>query len=751
MFQSRLFFRIISRNLEVYLLKIITLAIAFGCSTLIILFSLNEFGYDRFHQNAGLVFRVLQRNNDENFSGNRLSNKIPFEVFQSLQSHASDSVVVSRIKTLNKVGIVTDKQAIESQSVYAADPAIIKIFSFDVLHGFLEDFKNRNQTVLLSSSLANQCFGNSHAVGKKISMYTLGDTVLFTVAAVYEDFPKNSHEEFNVFIRYDTASIQSLMFNPREAGVYGRIIHGNITDFEANIDAPSPSKDLIYKLQPLPEIYFGPRVMGEESRHGDEYSIWILISITALILFLALTSFLNLTTLTLPYRSKELAVKKLAGTNQLDLVFSFAKESFFLVGISLVLGILLLIFSAAWIGPILSIDLISLLIHGDLLLVLIMLALFLILGATPLIMTFKFTRASPNQLLGPQTITFPHFKRVITFLQLGISIFLIVASIVVKRQVNYSLLKEPGRNHDQVVYLKYPADLTDYGLRSLRATWKKINPNVVDLMATSQMPDKISSKELNSEFYFMSVDPGFREFFDLKIVDGNWFKANDGDSIFVVNERGKQLPGDKTSNLIGVISDLNGQFNQPEKPVKINIAPYFNYNFLCIRILEVDIRRTVTFLSNYFKQGTQGATISFMNKHFEEWLTYQDRLNSLSEILAIISAVLSCCAIYGLSVSLVRDKLKQIAIHKMCGATTIHITRLLALEFAKQMLIAVLIFGPFTYIVIKELLRSFVYTTHFTWSDPVFPLAYCAGVIGVLCGFHAFSLNRTDLSSALKG
>lgn len=140
-----------------------------------------------------------------------------------------------------------------------------------------------------------------------------------------------------------------------------------------------------------------------------------------------------------------------------------------------------------------------------------------------------------------------------------------------------------------------------------------------------------------------------------------------------------------------------------------------------------------------------------MDKHFEEWLSYQDRLNKLSELLAIISGALSCLAIYGLSLSLVRDKIKQIALHKLFGASIPTITRLLVKEFGKQMGIAILIFGPFTYVFLKEFLRNFVYTTPFEWTDPVYPLSYCALVIVALSGFQAISLNRADLTGALKG
>lgn len=749
-FHTRLFLRIIAKSREAYFLKIITLAIAFACATLILLFAISEFGYDKFHREYDLVFRVLQRNNSESYIGNRFSNKIPFDVFNALKSINSDSLITSRVKLLDKVDVLAGDHLFNDSKLYAADPDISNIFSFDILNGSLIEFQEKERTVILSSSVSKKYFGTNQSQGKKIQISTLGDTLLFTVAAVYKDYPHNSHEEFNSFIRFDSSSLRSLNFNPRNAGIYGKLLGGNKSSVESILSKLDQSNDLTYRVQPISEIYFGPRVAGEDSKHGDQYSIIILICVTALILFLSLTSFVNLTTLTLPYRSKELAIKKLAGTTQASLTINFAKESVLVVGMSLILGVLILAFISSWIKTILSVDIVSLFLQGDLQLVLILIVLFLIIAIAPLFMTLRFTRATPNRLLSTETITFPRFKRTIMFLQLGISIFLIVASMVIKRQINYSLLKEPGRNYDQIVYVNYPKDLTNEGLASMRLAWKKINANVVDLMATSQLPDRVSSKELNSEFYFVSVDRGFKDFFELEMVRGNWFKVNDGDSIIVVNEQGNARLNNNSGNVIGVFKDLSGQFNQPEKPLKINVASYLNYNYLCIRILEVDIRRTVQFLEKYFEQDGQKATVSFLNKRFEEWLKYQDKLNALSEILAVISGLLSCFAIYGFSISIVRDKLKQIAIHKLCGASIFSLTRLLVKEFASQMLMAILIFGPLTYIIIKEMLRNFVFTTKFNWLDPIVPLAYCLVVIILLCGFQTLSLNREDLSSALK-
>jgi putative ABC transport system permease protein len=353
--------------------------------------------------------------------------------------------------------------------------------------------------------------------------------------------------------------------------------------------------------------------------------------------------------------------------------------------------------------------------------------------------------------LSTDTITFPKLKRTITFLQLGISIFLIITSVVVRRQINFSLVKEPGQNHDQVVYLNAPAGITNEGIRALRSGWKQYHPNILDVMAVSQLPDRVNSKEIGSDFYTILVDNGFRNFFELKMTAGYWFGPNDSTGAFVHNRKGKELMNTTSSNAIGVAEDLSGRFNQPEKPMKLKLASDYQYNWLCVRVLEVDIRRTVDYLSNQFSVNGQVAHVNYLNKHFNSWIGYQDRLNTLSGILTIISALLSCCAIYGLSVSIVRDKLKQIAVHKLYGAQTFNITLLLVGEFAKQMLIALIIFAPFTYIVLNELLRTFAYSTGFSWLDPVYPIGYCAFVITAICGFQALSLNRSDFASALKG
>ncbi len=743
---SRLFFRLISRDREVYFLKVITLAIAFACTTLVTLFCLNEFRYDHFHDTPESIVRVIRRSAHETVSGNRLSNRVPPAAWATCLSYAGDTLPLARVKIMNDLTITSDTVHHRHQKVHAADTDIIKIFSFDIADGSLEAF--RKGSVLLSATASKQYFGTTRASGKLIRVSSQGDAVSYTVAAVFEDFPPNSHDEFKTFVYFEEAAIRTLSFDPHDTGVYGRISTGTQSAFETVINKGVNDENFTYLLQPLTDVYFGPRVDGDEANHGDAYSIVILICITGLILFLSVTGLVNLTTLTLPHRSKEMAVKKLAGMGQWSLAWTFVKESFILSVTSLVVGIVLVFFCAPFIGEVLPVDLPVLIAHGAVPLLLITGSILLAVVAAPLIMIPRFVRATPSRLLSADTITFPRLKRRITFLQLGISIFLIVASMVIRRQVNHSLIKEPGRNYYQVVYMPYPDDLTAEGLNAVRAGWKKYNPNIVDVMAVSQLPDRINSKEVDSDFYTLAVDPGFFNFFGLGITHGRGFAPNDGDSIFMVNSKGGEHIDPHDQNMIGVVEDLSGIFNQPERPLKISVAGYQNYNYLCVRILEVDIRRTMRYLSTFY--DGHPVQVKLFDKRFESWLQYQDRLNRLSEVLTIISALLACCSVYGLCLSFVRDKLKEIAVRKMYGATSVNITGILVMAFARQVVMALFVFGPLTYLFLKEWLRNFVYATHFTWTDPVLPVAYCSAVIFLLCGIRAFTIKNSDLAQAIK-
>ena len=749
-FYSALFLRIVSGNADVYVLKIVTLAVAFYATIIVTLFSIHEFGYDTSHEAADHVFRVLAHNTDKNYTRNRFSASIPGAISKVIARQLGDTGTIARVKPLKKVTVITDEeQPAYDQKVYAADPTIDRIFSFKAVDGNIEAFTRSKQVVaIISRRTSSRYFKNDRAAGRAVRLATFGDTVTVPVVAVFEDFPSNTHEDFDVFISYDSSAIAALNFRPDLSGIYARTTSGKaIASSLTGIN----DVHLEYVLQPVRDIYFGPRVLSEEARHGDVYSMIILICIVSLIFLLATCSFVNLSTITLPNRSKEIAVKKLAGKSQFQLLLQFTYESFALTGISLLLAVLLLLATGSFINPMLGIDIEHVLLSSAVVVVGAIVVMIFVVVIAPVFMVIRFIRVSPIRLLSTDTITFPRFKRIITVVQFGVSTFLIVSSILISRQINYSLIKEPGRNHDQVVYMACPPNIPDSAIHKIKAGWPGKNPNVLDAVAVSQLPSQLKGKEVGSDLFVLEADYNFKDFFRFNMLEGDWFEYTDRDSVIVVNRTALKRMPVVDRYVIGVIQDLNSPYNQPEQPVKIRHARETTHNWICFRVEEVDIRNTVKWIEpRMHAKGSKGKAY-FYDQHFEVWLTYQDRLNALSRILTMISVLLAGFAIYGLTISLVRDKVKEIAVHHLLGARLSDVTGLLARGLLKQLITALVFFGPVTFILLNELLRTFVYATKFSWMDPLYPVLYCLAVIIGLCAFQALRLNRRDFVATLKG
>jgi putative ABC transport system permease protein len=747
---SALFVRIFSRSSDVYILKIVTLAIAFSVSIVVTLFSANEFGYDTGHGNNGDVFRLLAHNTDENYTANRLSASIPGSVLRSIRKQLGDSITISRIKALKKVTVIADgNQPSYDQKIHAADSTVDKIFAFDIVDGDIVSFKiSKGVVALISKSTALRYFGDKSAIGDTIRLTTFGDTLTVAVAAVFDDFPVNTHEDFNVFISYDSSAIAALNFIPDQSGAYVRRQSGKI--IAASFKGMSKDQ-WEYFFQPVEEIYFGPRVLSEEARHGDVYSIVVLICVASLIFLLAICSFVNLSAITLPNRSKEIAVKKLTGKSQVQLLLQFIYESFTLTIISLLVALAILLGGSHYLSKLLSVDLVYLMMNSKGVFVAAIVVMIFTVVISPVFMIIRFIRASPIRLLSSDAVTFPRFKQIISVVQFGVSIFLIMSSVLISRQINYSLIKEPGRNHDQIVYMACPPNIPDSAIHKIKAGWPNKNPSVLDAVAVSQLPNRLQGKEVGSDLFVLEVDYNFREFFQFTMLKGDWFEYTDRDSVIVVNNAALMRMPTVDRHLIGVIQDINSPFNQPEQPVKIRHARETTHNWICFRVEEVDVRNTVKWIEERMHQkGSQGNAY-YYDEHFVAWLTYQDRLNALSRVLIIISVLVAGCAIYGLIVSLVRDKLKAIAVHHLLGAALSDVTGLLARGLVGQLFVALVLFGPPTYIFLNELLRTFAYATKFSSLDLVYPVLYSLVTIIGLCCYQAFRLHRSDFASTLKG
>jgi ABC-type antimicrobial peptide transport system permease subunit len=749
MLRARLFLfaRLFRNQWSVYSLKLVSLAIAFACAMLVIAFALGEFTVNNDLIVSDNIFRVLQRNETIDYNRNRLSDRIPTEIYRALNLLGRDTVVVSRVKVLEQITAITAEKSLSGVPFHAVEPSISDLFNFDFIHGSLLNNGSSTPMILLSATKAQALFGTSASVGRSVLVATAADTVRCNVSAVFRDW-ENTHEDFQVFLVIGNEDLSRLGYSADDYALYGRLDKSvSMETVESAISQLVSETEVSYTLQSIDEIYFGPRVSGESARHGDHYSIWILICITALIVFLAITNFANLTTLTLPPRSTELAIGKVAGAESLKLCVNLMQESLVMCIIAMALGIGLLWLTASILKNAFSVEVVEWMTGLGWQGLLIIILMVLIAAFAPLYPVVVFSTASPRRLLSTEAISFVKLKRFITTVQLGTSISLIVAGLVIARQIDRSLIKEPGRNHDQVVYLKYPKELTK--LYELKLGWKRNNPNIVEVTAASQLPNNLQSKDASGGFYKIRVDHDFFSFFGIQLRNGRLFKANDQDSI-LVNESARGIIEDPRP--IGTVQDFGSKFNQPDKPLQImQSADYRDYSFLFIRILEVNIRDTEAYLYRFFREVTHDpVNISYFDNRFEKMLRYEDILNGLSHLLTIVGIIMACCAIHALSLSRVNDNLKQIAIRRTFGASRQQIVFLLSREFMQELLAACFFFGPITFLLLRSWLKNFVYAAHMHWVDPLLAFAACGIIIMFTNTSLIINMGRGATSNALR-
>jgi hypothetical protein len=715
---TRTLLRMIRKDWEIYTIQFVTLSIAIAITIVIAVFCFNELTVSHDISDKNTV-RILQKNLTSAFDGkNRLSDRIPSQIFNQLKSKVATA---ARVRTLNEVSATSATVTLEHLTIHAADSNFLSILKFDFLSQKGTVTKN---DAAISKGLAAELFDGS-AMGQTLKLSTTKDTVTYTIGAVFENPSNNSHEDFNLIIGLDEASLSALAFDPTSFSVYATLASDAITGnlLEEHL-AGEPS--MIYLAQPIREIYMGPRLREDSARHGDSYCIGILICITMLILILAITNYINLSTLTLPSRSTEIAIRKVAGAQKGSLIRLMLVESTWIVVVSLSIGVLAIAGLMEPARKYLLIDFAEWFSNMSWMNVILIMTVIVAIALVPILPAWTFIKASPRRLLSSESISFPRLKRVITIVQLGVSISLIIASLVINRQITKSLVKEPGRNHEQVVYLTSPDGLSRGFFNRMKNDWPRDNPNITGVTSASHLPNNLNSRPVGESYYQMSVDNNFKDFMGWTMSEGRWFGAGDVDSI-VVNGTANT----PSIQSIGVIQNLFDSYNLPNKPVQISIDEQ-RPNFIMIRVLEVDIRKTLEYIGRFFFETYgKNVKVTLLDRNYAAMLENEDRLNRLSGLLSMIAGVMACCAIYALSLSRMNDSLKQIAIRKTFGASNGHIVGRLTLHFFELMLGSIVIFGPLTYFLLREWLRNFVYAARLEWSDPLVSIGACLIIVGI--------------------
>ncbi len=686
--------------------------------------------------------------------------------------------------------------------------SIFKFFPMEKVAGNLENALDDETKIALSEDTAMQLFGEDYikSIGKTVKKDD--SQTLYTITAIYK-LPKEK-TVFNAGFLVKMTGLDSaknqwtnfsytgfLKLKPNTD--YGKLQQKMTTEIRKQ-DVISSQKwgyesdaTLNVHLTRIDQMKLD--AIGDGLEKGDKKSILILLGLSILILLLSAINLINLKSAQAAQRAKEVGVRKALGSGKLALVLQFWLETFlvcvFAYCIAFGLIELILPFYNQFLGKELKLD--NVLVFGYTFIFLVIFS--IVAGVLPAIylsnfkpiQTLKgnFSRSKSGVLLRNSILT----------IQLIISSFFIICSIIIYSQVNFMMKKEIGFNGDQVMlvnFKKYNYQEKDYnvkryelardevkrirGVEEVTGSVSVVGSGIRNASSVKKGSD--TTKTINS-VVVGGIERNYFNFYQMKIIAGrdlDWNKASDTIKGLVINETlaakvgwnpqqaiGKDLLvgwGEKSelNNILGVVKDF--YFNGVDKPVEA--AAFFNYDRnwsknnmgnLQIKLSKDDIPGTIERISELWSTKLEPGypfEYSFVDKNFEKTFLKFQKQKILFSTLNGIVLVVALLGLFALSSLLIEQKLKDVAIKKTLGADERNIIWDLTKKFMIISFVAVLISFPFGYYAMNEWLKEFAYRIEMPFWPYLLSLILLCLLTFLVVSIKAYKATKVNLVNYLK-
>ncbi len=734
-------------------LNIIGLAIGLAVSMLILIKITFELGYDKFHKDYDNIYRVVS---DINNGGQEMKvGMSPAVIAAELNKQYPEVVDFARMKFLNeKLPLKQGDKIFDNANVIYTDSTFFSFFGFKLLKGDEKQVLKFADNVVISSTWANKMFGNTSPIGEKIQ---IGSDKVKIVVGVFEDCPKNSTIKADILLSVADYPEQSDLTNWLNFEFFNYIK----LQPEANPDSiNSHIKKLVGKnvqveeykkagfiftffLQPLKKIHLYSDRMGDDGSAGIGY-IFLYISISIIVLLLAIINFTNLTTAKSMARAKEVAIRKVVGSKRKFLVLQFLGESVLLSIISFGIGLLIVELVLPWFGTITGSDLsFGVLDNFGLTFSFLGLAIFtgLVSGLYPAVILSKFSPTLVFKRLSSKGKGGKTLRNALIVFQFSATVILIICTLTVYRQLEFIQNKKLGFDRDNIAVIPLNNLGTNINPQTLKSEIESI-PEVKALSLSESTPiTSLSARdfEVGGEpkdkplmLPFCVADFDFWKTIDLKVILGRGFSRefpSDERSIMVnqalVNRFGWKDPLSMTitfdsveHKIIGVVGDFN--FEDLRKTVKpIIIIPKVNSkNYLLIKIQSGETTETLKKINAIWKRlgNEYEPNTTFINEMVNGMYNTDRTLAQGFLFLTVIAIVIACLGLIGLAAYLSESRAKEVGIRKVMGESPMHIVYSLSKVFLGLIAFANLIAVPISIYAMNKWLDNFAFKASLNWT-----------------------------------
>jgi putative ABC transport system permease protein len=786
------------------IINILGLSIGIACSLLIAFYVINEESYDRYNSLKDRIYRLNLdiKIGDEEMNTATTSAIMGPTILRELPEIES----FMRMLKANPTIIEYNNKTFSEDHLVVADSTFFKFFSIPVLKGDPANLLNSRRKAVVSESVAKKIFGDENPVDKTIKIKLGRDTTLYTISGVMDDIHVNSHFGADIITSYmsdpgstniswDINNLSTyLLLKPNADYKKTDVkIRGLINKYIGPVIQQSLSMNLNefslkgnrYRgyLQNLTDIHLDTSVKQHFKEPGDPRLMMILESIAILILLIAAINFTNLSTAQASRREREVGIKKISGSSNMKLIAQFLSESFILSFISTIIGLGIIKIMLPWFNNIVGTSLeLNLFARWYIvpLLILFSVIVGILSGGYP---AFFLSSLSPGHVLKggmKNSVRNSILRRVLVISQFTISVFLIIATLVMFRQIRFMLNKDLGFNKEHLLVIE-KAEALGTRVKSFKEVVKTVpgvekiasstcipgrNDNVISYTVEGN-PDKMVPVSTNwidydyLETYGMSLATG-RKFDESHSTDNQVCLVNEVviKTFGITDPEKTRITRIRNSDRIEYFPIIGVVKNFHFESLRNSIAPYIYrfktedllWGYITVKVTPGNYLNTISEIETIWKKFTINVPFKyfFLDDSWQQMYIREKQNAQMAILSSILAIFIAALGLFGLTSFTVEQRTREIGVRKAMGATIAEIYAVISGEVIILVSVASLIALPLIYYIANKWLENFYYRINIDALSLIAGFTIALGIALITISYRILKAAKINPAVSLK-
>jgi putative ABC transport system permease protein len=763
-------FRNLWRNKEFTIINIAGLALGIAVFVLIIQYVAFEWNANRYNKNYKSLTRVSVQRKD-----GAAEYYLPPGFAQPIKQQIP--AIENAVRVADRIGggVLSYTGQTEQQNksfredyIYYVEGNFLNVFSFPIVSGTASLAEPK--TLALSETISKKIFGTTDAAGKTIMVSNQFGNTLYTVKAVYR-LPETSDINPEVVLSLHTLENAANRDgndwadpNGTDAGMSNIYLQLKkdadrsktqkaIQEFLVSVN-PESKDDKIF-LQPFSELHLAPSFDYPLQTFGSFLLVALFSAVAVLILLIAWVNYINLSTAQALNRAREVGVRKVLGAARMQLAFQYLTETLLLTLTASAVAVLLVAFFQntfnEFTGKQLSMSILNVGWFWAIGIVLIISGSLLSGGYVSFVLT-SFNPISTIRGKLQTSLRGIALRKGLVVFQFTISIVFIIATVTLYRQLQYMKTENLGMKLEQLLVIQGPTvssedqaaknvsfknSLTQLPFVKKQAASNNIPGVGYNFSANGIVKLNAPLKDDEKKSYTMFIcDQNFFDTYGIQLLQGRSFTADEAERSWnnihsiIVNEKAARLLGfDPKENIIGKkvkwgsdfeIVGLVKDYHHLSLREAIQPTIYLgsvSYSFFTVQTDTRDMQSKISTIRNLFNNTFAGNPFEyfFADERYNQQYESEQKLGSVFVAAAGVAIFIACMGLFGLVAFSARQRIKEIGIRKVLGASIFSITQLLSKDFLLLVAIAFVIASPIAWYGMNKWLQDFAYRINISW------------------------------------